>query len=129
MDDEENDLFAINVIWDESSDTEKLPRDHQSEADFLAVKATYQPKIDDGKVRLYLSNQSPSVFNFEGKKEKRKHFDPSSYQRWTRRRRKGGPSSRNKHCCMLWSDFTSLGSLKMLLELWKRLCKGSVIRI
>jgi hypothetical protein len=51
MDDDENDLFAIDVSSDESSPVTKLPpRDYQSEADFLVVKAKYQPKVDDGEV-------------------------------------------------------------------------------
>lgn len=55
MEDEINDLFAIDISSDESSSATKVPRDQQTEADFLALKKTWRPKIEQGEVFLTLS--------------------------------------------------------------------------
>ncbi|KAH8685630.1 hypothetical protein BGZ60DRAFT_365504 [Tricladium varicosporioides] len=65
MDDEENGgLFNIEVSSsDESVDeSEKVPRDFQSEVDFQRVKETWRPKIEVGELRraLYLPIDDPS---------------------------------------------------------------------
>ena len=56
----EDDFFAITLDEEAESRTVKngaksrfaspFPRDYQSEVDFQAIKASYQPKIENGEV-------------------------------------------------------------------------------
>lgn len=59
MADHGNDLFAIDVDADDyaenaAGDTPSVSRTYQSEADFQAVKAAYQAKVDGGNAYLDL---------------------------------------------------------------------------
>lgn len=54
--DQDGDLFNIDVgSSDESTPpSPKLPRNHQTEADFLSQKASWKPKIEQGEVNITL---------------------------------------------------------------------------
>ncbi|KAI9738452.1 MAG: hypothetical protein M1818_005349 [Claussenomyces sp. TS43310] len=50
MEDESDGLLAIDISSDETPPTPKAPRDQQTAADFLAVKASWRPKIEQGEI-------------------------------------------------------------------------------
>jgi hypothetical protein len=60
MDDEDGGLFNIEVSSEDEAEneSEKVPRDFQSEEDFQRQRAEWKPKIELGEVR------KPSVLYF-----------------------------------------------------------------
>jgi len=56
MEDEYGGLFNIEVSSEDeaATESEKVPRDFQSEEDFQRQRAEWKPKIEDGEVRLCL---------------------------------------------------------------------------
>jgi hypothetical protein len=58
MEDEYGGLFNIEVSSDDEAETEseKVPRDFQSEEDFQRQRAEWKPKIEVGEVRICLSS-------------------------------------------------------------------------
>lgn len=62
MDDDESGLFSIEVSPPPSPDnaSEKLPRDHQSEADFQHQKAEWTPKVEVGEVSHFQVSHIPT---------------------------------------------------------------------
>ena len=55
MEDENGGLFNIEVnSEDEVDESERVPRDFQSEEDFQRQRAAYKPKVEVGEVRIPL---------------------------------------------------------------------------
>lgn len=65
-DEDASGLFAIDLNSSDASDTEaaeKLPRDHQSEADFQHVRATWVAQNEEGQVCFAVSTHLSGVGN------------------------------------------------------------------
>jgi hypothetical protein len=105
MDDEDGGLFNIEVSSDESvNESEKVPRDFQSEEDFQRQRKEWKPKIEKGDASILLIvNLTVEMYLYLARFGKR-----SSSQLITQLSHKARPSS------MPWRSRTSLEDMKRL---------------
>ena len=110
MEDEDGGLFNIEVSSNESvNESEKVPRDFQSEEDFQRQRKGWKPRIEKGEASILLLVDLVEMYL-----HLIRSGGASSYQSTTQPNQKARPSFMRLKSCTSLGDMKRRGVLRMM---------------